>query len=159
MKILCLDQSMQKTGYCISNGCDILSSGVLINEMYSKEPNRIVRLIDMSQLIRKELISKEKIEYVFIEGVQLRRNADTFMQLARLQGLILGVCSDLGIGCYVVQPSEWKSLLQIKGKKSAEQKENTIKTIQKLYSDVFKGSEDEADAIGIFHWVKNNCDI
>lgn len=57
------------------------------------------------------------------------------------------IAFDEDVALYLIPPVAWKGHCEIKGKKRAEQKANTIKMVRQLYGlDV---SEDVADAIGI----------
>ena len=158
MRILYLDQALQRTGYCISEDKTLIESGVLENKNYEKE-DRLTRLISMSNLIENTFLSSRHIDYIILEGIQYRKNADVFMQLARLQGMIFSLVDKYGIGCLIVYPSEWKSCLSITSKKSKDQKKETVNIISQKYPDIFSGQEDEADAIGIFEWIKKNWEI
>lgn len=148
MKILCLDQATQLSGYSIWIDKKLITYGVL--EVDPKEKNIIERMKLMSDLVI-QLIQLEKPNYIVIEDTQLQNNTKTYQQLSQFQGVLMAYFFNIDIGFTVVKPSEWKSYCKIKGRKREEQKKNTIAFVKDRFG--FDVSEDEADAIGIGVWA------
>ncbi len=69
----------------------------------------------------------------------------------------MGIMFKNDLGFCVVEPSAWKSHIGIKSRKRVEQKQETISFVKNTYN--LSVSEDEADAIGIGIWAKDNVEI
>ena len=151
IKILTLDQSTKVTGFSVFKESKLDQYGLLT--VNKNEKNAIERMKLMSGEIR-QLINTIKPDYIVFENVQFQRNYKTYQQLSQLQGVLMALLFEIDIGFTIIEPSAWKSSCEIKGKKRAEQKENTqIFVKNKFGIDV---SEDEADAIGIGVWATKN---
>jgi len=147
MKILCLDQATQKSGYSIWVDKELITYGLL--EVDPKEKNIVERMKLMSDLVI-DLIDSHSPSFIVIEDTQYQNNYKTYQQLSQLQGILMAYFFSINIGFVIVKPSEWKSLCGIKGRKREEQKMNTIAFVKNKFDiDV---SEDIADAIGIGVW-------
>ena len=121
-------------------------------EVDTKETDPMERMCEMYFLI-KDLINKSNPDLVVIEGIQFQRNYHTFSILSRVQGQILAILFEKNIAFYIVEPTKWKSFCGIKGRKRAEQKDDTIQMVKTKFNlDV---GEDIADAIGIGLWGIN----
>lgn len=150
MNILALDQSTKNTGWCLISGGKILKYGLLtVDETLPI----LLRLQKMFYVIKK-LIREIDPDFVVFEGTQYQNNAGTFMNLSRLQGLIMSILFLKNIGFFAVEPTAWKAYCKISGRKREEQKINTKKFVADKYGLIV--SEDEADAIGIATWATNN---
>ncbi|HHY96858.1 MAG TPA: crossover junction endodeoxyribonuclease RuvC [Acholeplasma sp.] len=150
IKILCLDQSTKVTGYSIFQDKELISYGVLKSD--PNEGNPVERIKQMNDKII-ELTESSNPNFVVFEQVQFQNNYGTFQQLSQLQGVIMAHLFKRDVGFIMVEPSAWRSICGIKGRKRAEQKRNTQIFVKKKYKiDV---SEDEADAIGIGTWAIN----
>ena len=150
-KILSLDQSTKITGYSVFINNNLDTYGLL--KANEKETNPIERMKEMNDEIIA-LINNVKPDYIVFEHVQFQNNYGTFQQLSQLQGIIMAYLFKIDIGFTIIEPTAWKSCCKIKGRKRAEQKENTQKFVKATYG--YDVSEDEADAIGIGTWsIKN----
>jgi len=150
IKILCLDQSTKATGFSVFDNRKLVDYGLL--EANTKEPT-IERMRIMREKI-DNLIEQMQPDFVVFENIQLQGGVNTFQILAQLQGLIIGILYKFDLPFIIVEPSSWKSFCGIKGKKRAEQKENTKIFVINEFG--IQASEDECDAIGIGVWAINN---
>lgn len=144
IRILCLDQSTKITGYSEWKDGRLIDYGT--TEVNKKEKNQIERMCQMYFKV-KALIIDKKPDFIFIEGVQFQNSHQTHQLLSQLQGTILAILFEQNIGFNLVEATSWKSHCQIKGRKRAEQKANTIQMVKDRFSiDV---CEDVADSIGL----------
>jgi len=151
MKILCLDQATKISGYSVFKDSKLLKYGILNAD--EEEKNPIERMKQMNEKIIK-LINSTKPSFVVFEDTQYQNNFSTFQQLSQLQGVIMAFLFEKNIGFSIIQPTAWKSVAGVKGRKRIEQKSSAIQIIKNTYNiDV---SEDEADAILIGHWAIRN---
>lgn len=157
--ILALDQSTQKTGWCIFRDNKLYKYGKL--DPKGELMERILTLRDWV----KDTIGTEKIDLVGIEEIQLQQipgtkrdvNVATFKKLAYVQAILIELCIDLGIKYEIVPSTRWKSHLDIRGSKRAEQKKSAQEYITKKYG--ITPTQDECDAICIGLYLtqeKNN---
>lgn len=154
MKILCLDQSTKVTGYSVWVDGKLNKYGHLDSKI--KENNPIKRMKKMIKLI-DDVIGECSPDYIVIEGVQFQKNYNTYSQLSQMQGVIFCSIFQWDIPFSIIQPTMWKSFCDVKGKKRAEQKANTIKMVKEKFNlDV---TEDEADSIGIGLWAVDNVTL
>ena len=89
-------------------------------------------------------------DLVVIEDVALQRSAKTVIQLAQLQGAIIGACDIFGIPYEIIKPTEQRKILNFKqGRqiKRPELKQQAIDYVAEHYGEMV--SSDEADAICI----------
>ena len=147
MKILALDQASMITGWSIFDDEKLVAYGKLEMPKGSSVGERLV-------IIRngvKALIDEYQITYVGFEDIQMQtsvgNNVQTFKVLAEVFGVILMLCTELKIDYTIVSSNTWKSTLEIKGKKRAEQKRNAQEYVVNTYG--VKPTQDEADAICI----------
>lgn len=146
IRILAIDQATKNCGFCVIDKTDgvvsieRLGSVELEGDAYEARIAAFKKWLELT-------IKKENIDYVSMEDIQFQRNQKTYKILAEMLGVMKNCCIELGVECSVVPPVTWKSYCGIKGRKRAEQKENTIYTVKKeLGIDV---GEDTADAICI----------
>ena len=143
--ILALDQSTSCTGFSYwDNDGTFLDSGKL--EIKS------ANLEDMIILIM-DLFDKYKPDTVVIEDIFYSPSGGkSFATLAKLQGIIIGICIDRKIEYEIVQAKTWKKAFGIQTNKTKRNKQkqecqNIVK--QKFNLDV---NTDEADSIGFGNW-------
>lgn len=154
MKLCCLDQSTKKTGYSIWNNGNLLKYGVIdVDESLGS----LDRVCEMYEAVKK-LIKAEKPDFVCIEDTQFQKNPKVLKRLSQMQGAIFAILIEEDIGFYIIEPSAWKSYVEIKSKKREDQKKETIEFVKKTYS-IKEPTEDEADSIAIGHWAINNLTV
>ena len=67
----------------------------------------------MRQMIQSR-IKNNRPDLVVIEDVALQSSPKTLIQLAQLQGAIMGVCELNNIPYEIIKPSEWRKILGFK---------------------------------------------
>lgn len=149
MVVLAIDPSTVSTGWCIydTDQDDFLEYGCI----KPKSEDAISRIIVTDTKI-KELIRLWKPEIVLVEDLAVTRNAMIVKKLAGLQIMIEVACKRSQIICVPVRPTQWRSVIGIKGRNRKEQKANAIQYVKEKYKEVV--TEDEADAICIGEYAK-----
>lgn len=111
------------------------------------------RNIQMRQMIQSR-IKNNHPDLVVIEDVALQASAKTVIQLAQLQGAIVGACDIFNVPYEIIKPSEQRKKLGFKqGRvKRAELKQQAIDYVKTYYGEDV--SSDEADAMCIATAVK-----
>ena len=145
IKILAFDQALGKTGVCTLDGDTVYHS--LIDLSKIKDVNE--RAASMRQMIQSR-IKNNNPDLVVMEDVALQSSAKTVIQLAQLQGAIIGACDIFNIPYEILRPSEWRKTLGFKqGRqvKRPELKQQAIDYVAENYGEVV--SSDEADAMCI----------
>ena len=146
MKILSLDQSSKLTGWCVFDDNDYCESGIIDKHKIS---DINIRIGEMGIAVCKK-IKEVHPDIVIIENVQAQSGVKTVIELARLQGFILGWCYVHKIKTEIIGPSEWRRELEFKqgaGVKRQELKEQSINYVKNKYG--FELSEDECESICI----------
>ena len=143
-----LDQATHITGYSIFDGGDLIYAGIF----ETNESNEIQRDIEIKNWLI-QLIQNWKPDIIAIEGIQLQQfnnkmiGITTYQTLARLQGILMMVCSEQKVDYTIVPPATWRSYCQVKGRTRADKK-RSMQTKVKEWFDITV-SDDVADAIGI----------
>ena len=99
------------------------------------------------------IIEKYQPDFIVFENVQFQKNYGTFQHLSQLQGIIMALLFEKNIGFQIIEPTAWKSVAGVKGRKRTEQKSSAIQIVKDKYN--LEVSEDEADAILIGFWAIN----
>lgn len=145
IKIIAFDQALIKTGVCTLDGETVYHS--LIDLSKTKDVQE--RATVMRQMIQSR-IKNNRPDLVVIEDVALQSSAKTVIQLAQLQGAIIGACDIFGVHYEILKPTEWRKTLGFKqGRqvKRPELKQQAIDYVAEHYGEVV--SSDEADAMCI----------
>ena len=145
IKIIAFDQALGKTGVCTIDDNTVYHS--LIDVSKIKDINE--RSIMMRQMIQSR-IKNNHPDLVVIEDVALQSSAKTVIQLAQLQGAIIGACDIFGVPYEILKPTEWRKTLGFKqGRqvKRPELKQQAIDYVAEHYGETV--SSDEADAMCI----------
>lgn len=112
------------------------------------------RNIQMRQMIQSR-IKNNHPDLVVIEDVALQASAKTVIQLAQLQGAIVGACDIFNVPYEIIKPSEQRKKLGFKqGRqiKRPELKQQAIDYVAEHYKE--EVSSDEADAMCIATAIK-----
>lgn len=144
IKIIAFDQALGKTGVCTIDDNTVYHS--LIDVSKVKDVNE--RSMMMRQMIQSRIRNNHP-DLVVIEDVALQQSAKTVIQLAQLQGAIIGACDIFNIPYEILKPSEWRKTLGFKqGRmKREELKQQAIDYVAEHYGETV--SSDEADAMCI----------
>ena len=153
MKLLAWDQSSKKSGWCCIEDGKYVKSGIIDKHTISDIDTRIGEMgIAICQQI-KEI----NPEIVVIEDVQSQGSISTVVQLARLQGFILGWCYVKHIKIEIVRPTEWRKILGfLQGPKikRKELKDQSLNYVKSTYSMDLSEDESEAVCIANASWIK-----
>lgn len=152
VRTLGLDQATYTSGYSIYDDGELVAYGTFEANSKFKEAERIHEI--KNWLIA--LIATAQPNVVGIEGIQYQQKigVTTFQTLARLQGVLIEVCVDLGVNFIVVPTNTWRHHCSVKGSVRYDKK-MFIKQIVKEKYDITV-SEDAADAIGIGKYTADN---
>lgn len=101
IKILAFDQALIKTGVCTLDGDTVYHSLIDL----SKVKDATERRATMRQMIQSR-IKTNNPDLVVIEDVALQTSAKTVIQLAQLQGAIIGACELFNVPYEILRPSE-----------------------------------------------------
>lgn len=143
MKLLALDQASNISGYAIFDGTTLVASGTFTASA-SSVGNRLVQI---RQKIL-DLVQEYKIEKVVFEDIQMQGgNVQTHKTLAEVFGVIEETAAELKLTYKAVHASSWRSVIGIKAKTRADQKQAAQAYVFAHYNK--KVSSDEADAICI----------
>lgn len=145
IKILAFDQALIKTGVCTLDDGTVYHSLIDLSKMKDVDERRAA----MRHMIQSR-IKNNHPDLVVIEDVALQSSAKTVIQLAQLQGAIIGACEMFNIPYEILRPSEWRKTLGFKqGRqiKRPELKQQAIDYVAEHYGEVV--SSDEADAMCI----------
>lgn len=143
-RVIGLDQATQTTGYSIFDGNKLVKYGIF----NASGADEIERDISVKQWLIS-LITQFNPDCIGIEGIQFQDKigVTTFETLARLQGILMATCREIGVDYKVCPTNTWRQHCGVKGKTRTEKKSSMRGLIKKWYDiDV---TEDEADAIGI----------
>lgn len=149
--LLAFDQSSQISGYAVFADQELIASGTF---EFADSPvgKRLVKI--RNKVI--ELIEQYHPTQLAFEDIQLQsqKNPATYKILAQVLGVLEELATELKIPYEVIHSSSWKSTLNIKGRKRAEQKANAQAFVFTTYQK--KVSQDESDAICIgTHIIKS----
>lgn len=150
-RVLALDQATHITGWSIIDDKELKAFGTFT----SLEGEEIERFNDIKKWLIN-MIENWKPDCIGIEGIQYQQHigVTTFQTLARLQGILMECCYELGIEFVICPTNTWRAHCEVKGRARADKKKSMQLLIKKWY-DV-SVTEDEADAIGIGRYVSEN---
>lgn len=145
-KTISIDSSTNKTGYAVWVDGKFQRSG-LIDVSKIKDVNK--RLPEMMKEITT-LLSNEKADLVYVEEMNVTRNAQVARFLVRLQGAIQYWAVINGKWFETIQPTKWRKYvdLQSKSRKREDMKQAAIDYIKKNYDLTVNDDEAEAICIG-----------
>lgn len=127
-------------------------------------------IMEIKNLIAKTII-EEDISAVFIEDVQLMKNAQVFKNLAQLQGVLVNLFMEHNYLFDIIPPTTWQNYCKARGRKAKEIKANTTEIVGKKESKILSiqfvkdkfgletKNDNLADACCIGFYVVNNVKI
>lgn len=144
-KMISIDSSTNKTGFAIWEDGKFIRSG-LIDLSSNKDITK--RLPEMMKQITT-LLSDEKADLVYVEEMNVTRNAQVARFLVRLQGAIQYWCAINGKWFETIQPTKWRKAIDLKGKsrKREDMKQAAIDHVDTEFG--LQANDDEAEAICI----------
>lgn len=148
-RILALDQATHISGWSVFDGKNLTSYG-----MYeTKAAEEAARFHEVNMWFTS-MVENWKPDYIALEGIQYEKSMGgilTFQTLARLQGVLIESCTQLGVPFKICHTGTWRSHCHVKGKARADMK-RSMQLIVKEWLDI-SVSEDCADAIGIGRYL------
>ena len=78
------------------------------------------------------VISRYRVDAVFLEDIQLRANVQSFKKLAQLQGVLVNTLERHDYLYDLIQPTAWQNYCNARGRSSAEAKKKLEETGNKL---------------------------
>lgn len=143
-RVLALDQATYISGWSIYDNRKLTQYGVFETD----EEDEIVR----DNAVKEWLISMIETwgpDLVAIEGIQYQKEmgVTTFQTLARLQGILMMCCHELGLPFKICPTNTWRKHCKVKGQTRSDKK-TSARLLAKQWFDITV-TEDEADAIGI----------
>lgn len=152
-RVLSLDQSSHITGYSIFDGAKLTYYGVYD----AKEKEESHRIHEIKEWFIS-LVKNCEPDYVGIEGIQFQEESSgnkmgitVFQTLARLQGVLIETCIELGIPFKIAMTNTWRSHCGVKGRARTDKKRSMQLLVKKWYD--ISVTDDIADAIGIGKYV------
>ena len=154
-RVLSLDQSSHLTGYSIFDGKTLVNYGVY----EAKEKEESYRIHEIREWFIS-LVKNCEPDYVGIEGIQFQEESagakmgvTVFQTLARLQGVLIETCIELGIPFKVAMTNTWRAHCGVKGRTRTDKKRSMQMLVKKWYD--ISVTDDIADAIGIGKFVSD----
>lgn len=151
-RVLGLDQATHISGFSIFDNEKLIHHGTL--EVF--EDDEIERDNHIKQWLIS-IIESWKIDLIGMEDIQLQQfnNRDigvtTFKILARLQGILMECCYELGIDYILCPPATWRAHCKVKGRTKSDKKKSMQLIVKELFD--ISVNNDEADAIGIGKYI------
>lgn len=150
LKILSLDQAVAKTGWSLYRNNKLIKYGLIEQQLkktqYSNKLSSIFFNIE-------NLIKTLKPDVVVMEDVTYQRNAHVLIELANLQGCIIGLCLQHDIPFYIYHPSTWRKILSFDThKKTRKQlKDIAVNFVSEFFSMSVQDDIAESICIGYAH--------
>ena len=144
--LVSFDQATKCTAWAAFDGTDLLKWDAIILPQSVSADQRIIEMTHQIEVI----LQRYRPKIVVIEDVQKQASEHTVILLARLQGLIIGLCDRLKIPCKLMLPTVWRKHLGLRQGKSVtrqECKEQAIEFVRKSYG--LNVGEDICEAICI----------
>lgn len=148
--LLAVDQSSRISGWACFDGTDLMKWDAIILPQSVPADQRIIEMTHQLEVV----IQRYHPKMIVFEDVQRQANEKTVITLARLQGLMIGLCDRYRAPYDMYLPSVWRKQLgfrQGKGVTRQECKEQAIEFVRNAYG--LKVGEDicEAICIGLAH--------
>ena len=145
-KMISIDSSTNKTGYAVWEDGKFVRSGLI--DLSKSGKDMTSRLPEMMKQITT-LLSEEKADLVYVEEMNVTRNAQVGRFLVRLQGAIQYWCAINDKWFETIQPTKWRKAIELKGKsrKREDMKQAAIEHVDKEFG--LQVNDDEAEAICI----------
>jgi Holliday junction resolvasome RuvABC endonuclease subunit len=149
-RFLALDQATNISGVSIYDGSDL----VYYASFEAPGAFEAERINSVKEWMCS-LIQTWKCDVVGLEGIQYQAQmgVTTFQTLARLQGVLINTCFELGLPYQIAPTNTWRAHCGVKGKARADRK----KSMQLLVKNWFDITVDDncADAIGIGKYISD----
>lgn len=137
-----------------SEGCKLIAYGLF---SYPNSKYTFAQAVLNLERAIENLINKNQIDAVFLEGIQLRKNPKSFACLAQLQGVLINLCEKRGLPYAIVQPTSWQSFCGAKGRTSKDTGKKLAETDSQTDDVNLKGKK--ASKILSIQYVKDKYHI
>ena len=131
-RVLGLDQATKVSGFSIYDDKKLIKYGIFNAST------------DLEEIARDHLIKEWLVSII-----------KTFETLARLQGILMEACFDLGVPFKIAPTNTWRAHCGVKGR-SRSDKKRSMRQLVKEWFDI-SVTEDEADAVGIGKYISETC--
>ena len=151
MRIMGIDPSLSSTGYAIISGVGkdtkIIRSGSI--KTTPKDGETETRINTIADEVTKKIIDC-CTDYIVIErpAFGMGNGVKSTQDLAGLYYVLLCRFIRMGFLVVPVMPSQWKSIVGVKGKDRKEQKQSAINLVKQVYNRDVE-TNDESDSICI----------
>lgn len=141
-RILALDQATYTSGYSVFSNKNLVDYG-----FYESSGNNDIERCAHVKEWMESLIHTYEIDFVGFEGIQYQSSVGvtTFETLARLQGILMECCYELGVSYGVVNTNTWRENCGVKGRTRTDKKRSAQILVKQWYQ--VEATEDECDAI------------
>ena len=147
-RILALDQASHVTGYALFENKQLIKWGIFETKTNTED----ARVNEVKEWLLSKIKDWE-IDYIGLEGIQYQESfgVTTFQTLARLQGVLINLCFELGVRYKVCPTNTWRHHCNVKGRSRIDKK-RSMQMLIKQWFDI-SVSDDIADAIGIGKYI------
>lgn len=151
-RLLALDQATRITGWALFSNDSLIRFGAF----ETNSEKEIDRDIEVKNWLLNA-INNWQVDFVALEGIQYEEKfgVTTFATLARLQGILMSLLTELGIPYSICHTATWRNYNAIKGKTRSDKKRSMQLRIKEWYDVTV--TDDCADAIGIGKYALENC--
>jgi len=160
MNILCLDMSLNHTGFAVFSDNNLLESGVIEpkrkdKDMIGEERIEFIRNYIESLLVSTEFNTKNKVEVVVIEDYGFGARGRAVFDLGELGGVVKNYFFKLGIKVVKVAPTALKKFVTGSGR--SDKNVMLMKIYKKYGKEFLDDNEADAYALGKYYFevVKN----
>lgn len=157
-RVIGIDQATKVSGYSVFDNKKLVKYGTFLAPENASEIERDYQI----KMWVISLIHAWKPDYIGLEGIQFQTSVNgqnsnygmgvtTFETLARLQGILMETCHELGVPFEICPTNTWRHFCGVKGKYRSDKK-RSMQTLAKKWYDV-NLTQDEADAVGIGRYI------
>lgn len=157
-RVIAIDQATYISGYAIFDNEKLVKYGTFEVSEGTPEIERDYQI----RVWLLNLITSWRPDYIGLEGIQFQTSVDgqggtsqmgvtTFERLARLQGILMETCFEMGVPFEVCPTNTWRHFCGVKGRYRSDKKRSMQHLAQQWYN--VNLSQDEADAVGIGRYI------
>lgn len=154
-RVLALDQATLTSGWAVFDKMHLVNYGI-----FEAKPKLDADL--RTHQINEWLVSMINNwcpDLVAIEGIQYQGSAGvtTFQALARLQGVLIETCVQLGMPYLICPTNTWRAHCKVKGRTRSDKKKSMQLLVKEWYD--ISVTDDCADAIGIGRYAASHLPV
>ena len=142
LRVLALDQATHISGFSIFDGDKLVKYG-----LYEVELDNEIARDHAVKIWMVNMIHNWQPDLVAIEGIQYQKEVGvtTFETLARLQGILMETCYELGVKYEICPTNTWRKYNKVKGRTRNDKKQSARQIVKDKYDITV--TNDCADAI------------